>query len=76
MMEQQVMQKTSAAGDAALAATALSSPWWLDQLHTWIGAFMLVGGAILLCLRILIAYREWRGKRSGVPQPESPQKPR
>jgi hypothetical protein len=50
--------------DGALGVSAVSSIIWLQYIQTAIGMFMLIGGAVLLALRLAIAWREWReGKR-------------
>lgn len=49
--------------DYGLAAGAVTSPFWLQMLERGFGLFMLVGGALLLTLRIAIALREWREKK-------------
>lgn len=50
--------------DVATAAGALTSPWWLDLIHYGYQGSMAAGGALLLLLRLGVAYREWRGKKS------------
>jgi hypothetical protein len=53
-----------AVADIATAAGAVTSPWWLDALHQGYQGFMAGGAAILLGLRLAVAYREWRqGKK-------------
>lgn len=52
-------QHTKQVIDHTIALTALASPWWLQVLQNGAAIFMLVGGAVLLSLRILIAFREW-----------------
>lgn len=51
--------------DGALGVGAITSPLWLQFLQTTIGLFMLFGGAVLLALRLAIAWREWRHGRGG-----------
>jgi hypothetical protein len=46
--------------DGVLGIGAVTSPFWLQAVQTGIGLFMLIGGAILLALRLAIAWREWR----------------
>ncbi len=50
-------QTTDIVLDGSLGATALSSPIWLQWLETYLGAFMLVGGATLIVVRFLIIIR-------------------
>lgn len=52
-----------AVADIAVASGAIASPWWLDALHHGYQGFMAGGAAILLGLRLAVAYREWRGKK-------------
>ena len=49
--------------DGTLGVGAVTSPFWLNWLETGLGLFMLVGGAVLLILRLLIAWREWRDSK-------------
>jgi hypothetical protein len=51
--------------DGILGVGAVSSPIWLQYLQTTVGMFMLIGGALLLALRLAIAWREWRAGKSG-----------
>lgn len=49
--------------DYTMASAAVTTPLWLEQLHTWGGAAMLIGGLVLLAIRIGLAIREWRTKK-------------
>lgn len=51
--------------DGLLGVGAVSSPIWLQYIQTTIGMFMLIGGALLLALRLAIAWREWRAGKAG-----------
>jgi len=52
--------------DFSLGATALSSPYWLQLLNTGLGLAMLLGGLLLLSLRLIISWREYKkGKKDG-----------
>lgn len=53
-------QHTKHIVDSTLGVAAISSPWWMQLLQTGVGMFMLLGGALLLALRLAIAWREWR----------------
>ena len=53
--------------DGAIGGVAITSPmWWPTLEDTWTfmegagAAYMLLGAALLLTLRILIAWKEWR----------------
>ena len=48
--------------DASLVGGTLSTPLWLTHLETYMGAAVLVGGGILLILRILLSWRELQGR--------------
>lgn len=54
---------TKMAIDGTIAVGAVTSPFWMQALQTGVGVFMLLGGAFLLGLRILIAWREWRANK-------------
>lgn len=49
--------------DAALGTGAVTSPIWLQYIQDGLGLFMLIGGAVLLLLRLMIAWREWRNSK-------------
>lgn len=53
-----MIQRTSL--DGAIAAVAITTPAWLQYTQTYVGAFVLMGGAILLIIRIGLAWREWK----------------
>lgn len=46
--------------DYALGAGAISAPVWLQYIQTYAGFLMLIGGLVLLALRIAIAWNEWQ----------------
>lgn len=48
--------------DSIIGTGALSTPFWLESFQYGMTVFMLVGGAVLLVLRIALAWREWRKK--------------
>ena len=52
--------------DFGLGGTALSSPMWIQGLENGLGLTMLIGGVILLTLRIVLSWREYKkGKQNG-----------
>jgi hypothetical protein len=53
----------SLATDAAIATPAITAPWWLPSFNSGIQELMLIGGFILLALRIAVALRELFGRR-------------
>ncbi len=50
------------ATDFGVGGTAVTVPLWLQHLEIWAQAFVLVGGAVLLVLRIAGALRDLRRK--------------
>lgn len=46
--------------DGTLGLGAVTSPFWLSWVENGLGIFMLVGGAVLLTLRLMITWRQWR----------------
>jgi hypothetical protein len=46
--------------DGALSGVALSSPLWLQYLENLLGITMLVGGVLLLAIRIAIAWKTYK----------------
>jgi hypothetical protein len=48
--------------DASLAGTTISAPIWMANLETYVGLAIALGGFILLVLRILLSWRELRGR--------------
>lgn len=51
-----------AIADFGVGGIAVTVPLWLQQLEIWAQAFVLVGGAVLLALRIAGAVRDLRRK--------------
>lgn len=49
--------------DVAAAATALSSPWWLDLIHYGYQGAMAAGAAMLMAGRLYLLWRDIREKR-------------
>lgn len=56
------MNDTRIVVDGAIAAGAITLPWWAAHLSGWVYFFTVLGGFILLCFRIALAYRELRSK--------------
>jgi len=46
--------------DLGVGGGALTVPLWLHQLADWAQAFVMIGGAVLLALRLIIAWRDVR----------------
>ena len=51
--------------DAPIGLAAVTAPLWLNWFEGWMQALLLVGGVVLLMIRIAIAWREWRGHPHG-----------
>ena len=49
--------------DYVTGTVMASSPWWLHYLEDYGAAYIALGGAILVTIRIVIAIREWRRDR-------------
>jgi hypothetical protein len=58
------MHDTKLAVDGAIAAGALTLPWWAVELGAWAGLGVTLGTFVLLILRIRIAVRDWRAGAS------------
>jgi hypothetical protein len=56
------MNDTRTVVDGAIAAGAITLPWWIVHLSGWVSFFTVLGGLILVCFRIVIAYRELKIK--------------
>ena len=59
------MHDTKLAVDGAIAAGALTLPWWAMELGAWAGLCVTLATLALLIVRIRIAVRDWR---AGVPE--------
>ena len=46
--------------DTALAAGAVTSPFWLTLLQSGVEIYIALGGALLLTIRLGVAWRDWR----------------
>ena len=59
-IEQHPAQETA---DAAMATAAIISPVWMELIQDGMGVYVMIGGAILLTLRIIKAVKDLMGKR-------------
>jgi hypothetical protein len=57
-------QKLDAAFDGTAALTAIAAPLWLADAELWGRALVILGGVVLLALRIVIAWRALRQPRN------------
>lgn len=53
------MHDTKLAVDGAIAAGALTLPWWAVDLGAWAGLGVTLATLVLLIIRIRIAVRDW-----------------
>ena len=63
----QIQQQYAQVGDAAIAVAAVTSPWWAT-IENGLTLYMILGGAVLLTFRILIAWRTWKCERRKDPE--------
>lgn len=54
------MHDTKLAVDGAIAAGALTLPWWATEMGAWAGLGVTLATLVLLIIRIRIAVRDWR----------------
>lgn len=57
------IQETKFAIDSTIATGAITMPLWVSELQGWIGLGISVGGLILIVMRIIIAFRDWRKRQ-------------
>lgn len=62
--QKQITQHAQEIVDAALATGAITTPLWLQTLEEGIHIYILIGGAVLLTLRVVKLVREMRSKRN------------
>jgi hypothetical protein len=62
---EQNLEHLKQATDAAIGVTAVVSPLWMTYLENGLGLFMLIGGALLLGLRLWLTIREIRERKDG-----------
>jgi hypothetical protein len=53
---QHIQETAGVISDSVLAASVLTSPWWLDAIETYLHIYILAGGAALLTFRIRRAW--------------------
>lgn len=51
--------------DFGLGGAAVTVPLWLQYLEAWAQAFVMIGGAVLLVMRLVLAVRDLRRKEGG-----------
>lgn len=56
------MQNGAAAIDGAAAVVAVTMPLWVQYAIVWAQAVIVLGGVVLLALRIAIAWRDLRAQ--------------
>lgn len=65
MLDQQTEQAAKHALDGAIALGGISWFWWGQLLQTTGYVITFVGGLVLLALRIMIAWHEWKTRKVG-----------
>jgi hypothetical protein len=55
-------QQIKTALDTSIGTIGASSPLWIQHLQQGAAIVAAVGGAILVVIRLLIAWRDWRAK--------------
>lgn len=53
------IQETKLVIDSTIATGAITMPLWVAELEGWIGFAAVVGGLILVVIRIALAIRDW-----------------
>jgi len=53
------IQETKLVIDSTIATGAITMPLWVTELQGWIGFAAVVGGLILVVIRIALAVRDW-----------------
>jgi hypothetical protein len=46
--------------DVAIGGAAATYPWWVQLLENVSHAYIVVGGVVLVTVRVAIAIRDWR----------------
>ena len=54
--------KERIAVDAAVAFPALTLPWWLELVESWMQFGVVAVTLVIVIYRLRIVMREWRGK--------------
>jgi hypothetical protein len=62
------MNDTRTVVDGVIATGAITLPWWAIHMTGWMSFAITLGGLILVCFRISLAYREWKSKSGDGPQ--------
>lgn len=52
--------ETKFAIDTAIGTGAITMPLWISVIEGWLGFGILVGGFILVIIRIALAIRDWQ----------------
>ena len=60
--------------DAAAGGGAISLPFWVQSVNVVAQEFLIIGGVILLGLRIALAFRAWRRRfPAAAADPDNPE---
>lgn len=63
MIDPQTEQTVKHTIDGAIGLGAITSPVWIQMMQTGAAILTVVGGLILLGLRIMIAWHEWKTRK-------------
>jgi outer membrane lipoprotein SlyB len=58
-------QQIKTALDTSIGTIGATSPVWIQYLQQGAGIIAAVGGAALVIIRLLIAWRDWRNGKKG-----------
>lgn len=66
MIDPQTEQAAKHTIDGIIGVGAITSPVWIQMLQTGAAIITLIGGIVLLGLRIMIAWHEWKTRNDKV----------
>lgn len=50
--------------DTGVGIGSMTAPWWLSAVEVWAQAFLVLGGALIMGIRVFIIVRELRRHRA------------
>jgi hypothetical protein len=56
------LKNPSTLQDYGIGIPAATSPAWVPLLEQGVGWFVMFGGAVLVTLRVALAYHEWKNR--------------
>jgi hypothetical protein len=57
------MNEHKAVIDGAVAAGAITLPWWAVFLNEWAGLALTLVGLTIAIFRLILIFREWQGAK-------------